>query len=387
MKYNTEIFIFKAKRIHGEKYNYSKVKYKNIKTKVEIICKKHGSFFQTPEHHLRGAGCPYCAGNVKKTTESFIKEAVGKHGMRYDYSKVKYINNRTKVELICKKHGSFFQTPTNHLKGQGCPKCAGNKVLTLNEFISKANDIHNNFYDYSQVDYKNHDTKVNIICPVHGLFTQTPNGHLNGQGCPKCGLIKQVKFRNVEEIKLKAKETFIKKYGVSNPMFLKEIREKHKLILNDPMVRKKSYLTKKRNNSFNTSKGQEKLKKLLLEYFGKDDVVCEYKCKRYPFYVDFYIKSLDLFIELNAHWTHGEHWFNANKDVDIIEEWSSKESDFYEIALNVYTKRDVEKRLFAKKNNLNYVVFWNSDLKDAQEWFNMGCPLGKDWDKEYSWKL
>ena len=124
-KINTEIFIERAKKKHGDLYDYSKVKYINSVTKVEIICPIHGSFFQTPAKHINGKRCPYCFGTKRKTTEEFIQEAQKIHGNKYDYSKTIYgKNNRDPVEIICPIHGSFWQTPVHHINNKcGCPKC------------------------------------------------------------------------------------------------------------------------------------------------------------------------------------------------------------------------------------------------------------------------
>ena len=124
----TADFISKAKKIHGDKYDYSKVNYVNSYTKVCIICPKHGEFWQTPYDHLQGCGCPKCATEKKaasnsQTTAEFISKAKEIHGDKYDYSKVNYVNARTKVCIICPKHGEFWQLPPNHLIGSGCPKC------------------------------------------------------------------------------------------------------------------------------------------------------------------------------------------------------------------------------------------------------------------------
>ena len=125
-------FTEKAKKVHGDKYDYSKVEYINNKTKVCIICPEHGEFWQTPDSHLRGRGCRQCSIKSMKdkqrlSTEDFIEKAKEIHGNKYDYSKVDYVNSQTKVCIICPKHGEFWQTPLNHLKGKGCPDCYGNK--------------------------------------------------------------------------------------------------------------------------------------------------------------------------------------------------------------------------------------------------------------------
>lgn len=122
----TEDFVKKAKKIHRDKYDYSLVDYKNIETPVIIICPEHGKFEQRPTNHIKGAGCSKCNGGVKLTQEEWIQKAKSIHGDKYDYSKVNYVNSKTKVEIICNIHKeSFYQLPTDHInKHCGCPKCS-----------------------------------------------------------------------------------------------------------------------------------------------------------------------------------------------------------------------------------------------------------------------
>lgn len=127
----------------------------------------------------------------RKTKDEFIKDAISKHGNAYSYDNVKYINANTLVDIICPKHGLFPLTPHDHLKGQGCKWCgierrANKRKLTLTDFISKANKIHTNKYNYDLVDYKDYKTEVKIICPIHGEFTESPQNHLQGCGCKEC---------------------------------------------------------------------------------------------------------------------------------------------------------------------------------------------------------
>ena len=128
------------------------------------------------------------------TTEEFIHRAKQVHGDKYDYSQVHYVNAKTKVCVICSKHGDFWQSPEKHLKGQGCPKC---RYVSLarrfnqgkEKFIEKAKKVHDGYYDYSAVEYVNSHTHVKIICPIHGVFLQEPASHLSGCRCPKCAKI------------------------------------------------------------------------------------------------------------------------------------------------------------------------------------------------------
>ena len=203
----TEIFIKKVKIIHNNKYDYSKVEYKNSQTKVCIICPQHGEFWQTPSMHLCGQGCPTCAGIVRKDTKQFVNEARKVHGDRYDYSKVEYVNNRTKVCIICPIHGEFWQSPKHHLKGKGCPMCNGKFKKTFEEFVSTMRNVHGDKYDYSKAIYKDNKTKVCIICSEHGEFCMRPDAHIQGQGCPYCN-----SSRLEEELKQSLNENKIKYY-------------------------------------------------------------------------------------------------------------------------------------------------------------------------------
>lgn len=200
--YSVEEFIELSNKKHQKKYNYSKVDFKNkINDKICIICPIHGEFWQTINNHLQGKGCPYCYGNKKYTLETFIEKAKQIHGDKYDYSQTSITNldEKGRIKIICPIHGEFFQTIDNHLRGQECKYCAKNRSFkyTTDEFIEKAKSIHGNKYDYSLVEYKTNKTKVKIICPIHGVFEQTPSTHFKGCGCPLCNSSKlenKIKF-------------------------------------------------------------------------------------------------------------------------------------------------------------------------------------------------
>ena len=187
----TETFIEKARAVHGDRYDYSQVEYVSNKKPVTIICPDHGPFEQAPADHLSKRGCLVCGKlatriALRLTTEEFVEKAIAVHGDRYDYSQVDYVNAHTKVTINCPDHSSFPQEPSNHLSGQGCPECGGNKQLTTETFIEDARAVHGDRYDYSQVEYVKALTKVTIICPDHGPFEATPNNHLRERGCPDC---------------------------------------------------------------------------------------------------------------------------------------------------------------------------------------------------------
>lgn len=189
---NKEQFIAKAEKVHGKKYDYSNVEYNGCRTKICIICPKHGEFWQEPSNHLNGSGCPRCTKYRNRyTTEEWISKAKLIHGNKYDYSKVNYTNSKTKVCIVCPEHGEFWINPDNHFIGQGCPKCRYIKSSSairknIDEVINDFKLVHGEKYNYSKVEYKNNKTKVCIICPEHGEFWQTPDNHMKGKGCPHC---------------------------------------------------------------------------------------------------------------------------------------------------------------------------------------------------------
>lgn len=189
----TSNFIKEAREIHGNKYDYSKVKYTNWKDKVCIICPKHGEFWKTPAMHLQKQGCPKCQkendtiNKRKRNLEKFICKARELFGNRYDYSKVEYKGVNVDVCIICPEHGEVWMKPSVHLSNRiGCVKCT-RQVNDTESFIEKSTKTHNGRYDYSKVKYVNAKTEVCIICPEHGEFWQLPHHHSNGTGCPMCG--------------------------------------------------------------------------------------------------------------------------------------------------------------------------------------------------------
>lgn len=271
-KLTTQEFIEKAKKVHGDKYDYSKVIYNSSKEKVIIICSEHGEFLQRPNDHLNGNGCPYCNTKYKSNTEEYIRKATLVHNGYFSYDKTEYKNANTKIIVTCPIHGDFEVKANNHLGGQncmkceregirhnvtkldkngnrtqklskkevidrihnlfgdtytipdfeyinntkpitlycnkvdefgcehgefkitplhlfsgeGCPKCGKNYRMTTQEFINRANIIHENKYNYSKTEYKTTHQNVTIICPKHGEFQQSPANHLQGKGCSLC---------------------------------------------------------------------------------------------------------------------------------------------------------------------------------------------------------
>lgn len=410
--HTTEDFIERAKQVHGDKYDYSFVDYVKSSQKVRIICPKHGEFQQTPNHHLRGRSCPVCS--LRQHGETFVERARAVHGDRYDYSKVDYVNNYTKVEIICKIHGSFWQKPQGHIiSGQGCPKCAAEAGAKRRRGAGNPNykgkamqKIQNTCLErYGAKTWAEsavgRETLHNIIVN-DDLQIRTKQTCLERYGAPTwCqseeGHKRLHEIMTSDEVVQRIRSGYINAYGVDHYMKTAEGREKARRNISSDTrreairnaflekygvtnalalseVQKKGWRTKRVHGTFNTSHPEETLYLMLCDAFGSKFVKRQYGDFRYPFRCDFYVSSLDLFIELNATWTHGGHWYDENNPLDLMKlfEWQQKAvqkgSRYYKQAIHIWTERDLLKRSVAMSNHLNYVVFWDNDLTDAREW-------------------
>ena len=202
-KINTDDFIKRSLSIHGNLYDYTESKYSGCQNPLKIKCKLCKTcFYQRPNDHHNGHGCPSCKKVKPYTTRSFVKAAISLHGDKFNYSKTIYRGNKKKLIIICKTHGEFKQVAASHIKGSGCKKCydefraknkrkikfkdGRGKQLNTHSFILKSKNVHGNLYDYSLTDYVRWNIPVKIICVKHGEFNQIPHGHLSGQGCKKC---------------------------------------------------------------------------------------------------------------------------------------------------------------------------------------------------------
>lgn len=347
---------------------------------------------------------------------SFEEKARKVHGDKYDYSKVKYVNLLTKVEIICPEHGSFWQVPKNHLAGRGCPHkdCVRKKLEATNlERYGVARPL-----QAKEV----HDRVIETNMRVYGVRNPSMAKAVSDKRIATCrekyGVDYSLQASEVTEkrkatnrllyggdspfsspdVRRKALSTIIARYGVTNVMCISSFqiassqtnmeRRGVPYASQSIDVIAKINATKRRNGTFATSKSEVKLHHILIEMFGSDDVLHNYNGdSRYPFAVDFYVKSLDCFVELNAHWTHGHYFFDKDLDGDKLVVWQEKAeySNFYQNAVHVWTDADVRKREMARRNNLNYVVFWDNKLRDFEMWRDAGCPSSHDWEREYQW--
>lgn len=199
---------------------------------------------------------------------------------------------------------------------------------------------------------------------------------------------------NQRRIRAKTVSTNQERYGVAYFTQLPEHRQEQSRRMSDPVHQRRILSAKCENGTLSTSSSEDALYGLLVEYADQHHmtVVRQYRDeKRYPFAVDFYIPERDLFIELNGSWSHGGHWYEADREMDqrTVQTWleKGKKSKYYRVALETWIKRDVRKREAARKAQLNYVTLWDGleSLFDAHLWFALGVPDGRDWEREYSW--
>lgn len=192
----TEEIIAMSKATHGDFYIYDKTIYKNKRTKITITCPIHGDFEQYPYDHINGSGCQECA-NIRRTEkrlkekEQFIKDAREIHGNKYDYSLVDYKGSDIDVVIVCPIHGKFNQKPKHHLLGSGCQKCgiesrSEKRRLPQEIILKRSEEKHNNKYEYLPIKNPIVGDKMEIICPIHGVFSQRIEDHMRGCGCSAC---------------------------------------------------------------------------------------------------------------------------------------------------------------------------------------------------------
>lgn len=192
-KLTNEQFIEKALAVHGNKYSYNKVVYKNSKIKVKIVCSDHGDFDQAPSGHLAGKGCPFCGGSKQISFEKFVENANILHNRLYKYDQNSFNNMREKTRIICKNHGEYWQEPYVHLRPNGCKKCAVDKVnrdtqeVRKNNFINQLSHKFRNKITYELGEYVSGRSELTFRCTKHGTFSAIANYVMHSEfGCNKC---------------------------------------------------------------------------------------------------------------------------------------------------------------------------------------------------------
>lgn len=202
--------IIELSNIHNGKYIYDRFIYTKSSDKIIVKCPEHGYFEVTYNNHFsKKTGCRECKKKTQINFEKFIEKSKDKFGDKFEYHG--YINNRTKMEIICPKHGKFNNSPQTHLMNEfGCKKCSKEFNLDIKEkeYIIESNILHTNLYNYDKVKYEHYHKKVTISCTKHGDFEQSFHTHLKGHGCPTCSssqgeleVENYLKYRGIDYIK------------------------------------------------------------------------------------------------------------------------------------------------------------------------------------------
>lgn len=378
-KMTKDEFVERARAIHGDKYDYSLVVMAGNSVKVDIICPIHGVFSQTPAKHLQGRGCTHkdCIASKKIATsmarfgvsnamksDSIVKKLESSNLAKYG------VSNAMKRPDVQAKAVS-----TNLAKYQVPYTCMAESVREKRSITMQARYGGNSPMCDATVREKQAATMYRKYQARHALQARRFIDKMTATNLARYGVRNAMQL---DEIKFAHSSACMEKYGVSSPMQCKQIVDK-------------MMATKLQNHTINTSATEDILYDQLCDVFGKDDVIRQYKSCRYDWNCDFYVKSRDMFIELNASFFHNRHWFD-DMDFNDCAELSSfmakaalDSNSSYSGVVQTWSVYDVRKRQDARDANLNYIVFWDNDLRDAAVWFAMGCPDGQDWCHEYSW--
>jgi len=351
--------IAEAKKKNKHDFDYSDTVYVNNTTKANFKCNICGYVVtRTPKDHLRGYGCPSCSGSKKITRDDFIHRCNIKYNNKYDYSKLKFPEDKgitgVRSTFICPIHGEFEQLLTVHLNTGGCRQCGYNSAkLSLEEFIKKSKEKHNNKYDYSKVKLDSSVDDVVIICPIHGEFTQQAGRHMRGQGCKKCANEQLV--RDPDSV-LKAMKEVHPEYDYSKFSYTK-LSEKVTVICplhGEFRIRPGNVINLKQGcPKCASSKGEKKIISILdkfnIRYDFEYSVNDEENNKHFRY--DFYLKDLNAFIEYHG----GQHeksvkHFGGNERLRRIKESDKRKK---ELAFNmgvtlfsIWHNSDIEKEVY-----------------------------------------
>ena len=311
----------------------------------------------------------------KFTKEDFITTAKEKHSNKFDYSKVEYVNNHTKICIICPEHGEFWQTPKRHLNGDGCPKCGHEKKgksrrLSQEEYIERCNKTHNHKFDYSKLIYNGKRNKVTIICPIHGEFEQCAANHMNGQGCPECGKEKVQKrdgnYKNSRKDITIFKEDINKIFGDKYEVIGEYINNKTKI----EIYCKEKYKDGNEHGSFfarpdcliqghgcpkctvNKSYGEKELMDFIKTYY-KGDIISGYRDFDKQKEIDIYIPDLKIGFEYNGLLWHSSKY---NRNDSMINKLNAAETCGIKI-INIFEDEWIYKKNICKSRILSILGY------------------------------
>lgn len=381
-RYDLQDFIKDAKAVHGDYYDYSESVYRTKDTDIRIICPEHGPFMQRVRYHLQGHGCPHKECKERKREATMV----ARYGVRnpMDNPEFKARHDATMME----KYGAVtpFESDAVREKIIGTMELMyGGRSAMCDEHVREKAKVtnqsrygHGNAMQSDSVKEKQKET----LRQNHGVDNP-------------------MRLREfVERQQFSSQETMLSRYGVKDAFSVPAFRDKAEATnlakygfanaMQSDGVKRKNYDVRREHGTLSSSKPEDDLYGLLCNMFGQGDVERQYCSDVYPWACDFYIRSRNLYMELNASWVHGGHWFDKDNesDADLLVSWNKEASDghpYYGAAAKVWSVMDCKKCRAARDGKLNYVVFWDADLRDAAVWFSMGCPDGHDYDGKYTW--
>ena len=462
MRYKKDTFLIKANEIYQNKYDYSQMEYVNQSTKIKIICPLHGEYYRTPSYHLQGGDCPVCAKersilgckkpmseeakakrratNLAKygaTTFAGSKQAQQLHKEgKGAWSK----DARQKASDTCKeRYGAKTWAESDAGREVLREMCASDEVRQEMSERAKSDIARQHYMETSNAHFgTNHwaqseegrkrlhemfSTDEERLARSRRMLSDEVRKKIEATSMERYGVpyywqseegrerlkvllsseevVEKTKRTNLERygnetwqgsdvgretlasdrVRAKVEATNQERYGTKTWSNSAEGKKAMSELIASDEVQNRIIDTKRKNGTINDSQPERDAYQLLVEKFGEDDVIAQYRSERYPYKCDFYIKSLDVFIELNAYWMHGGHWFDADNadDLEKLQAWLSNDKPSYDRAVYVWTDNDLVKRDTAKKNNLNYIVFWDCDLQDLKMWISEDCPVNSDW--------
>ena len=389
MRYTKETFIQRAQEVHGDLYDYSQVVYVNGTTPVTLKCPVHNEFEIKPAYHLQGGGCPVCAKlraleGARKPMTAEAKEKRRQTNLR-KYGATTFAGSKEAQKLRDEGKGAWSKDARKRA-AKTCEERFGAKTWAESDIGRKmAKDM----CASAEVRQQMSERAKSDVARQH--YQETSQKHFGVDHWTKSTKGKQRlhelfftdeerKARSErmlsEEVQAKIQKTSLERYGTPYYWQSEEGRMRLKRLLNTQDVQDRIIATKKKRGTLNSSKAEKMAYELLIERFGQQDVICQYRTDaRYPFACDFYIPSEDLFIELNASWLHGFHWFDDQNEDDIsrlnmLMEKAEAGKPMYQRAVYIWTYDDLRKRQIAEDNHIHYLVFWDNDLTDFKAWLN-----------------
>lgn len=339
-KLTDEIKLYLENRFIDNFYSYKESIFR-IKYNIENLpkCPVCSKYIHLDKHNNFRTYCSYKCINLDENIKNKIKCTKFEK-----YGNENYVNVEKRIQTNLKKYGCKFSFSAKEVR----QKCYNTKLKKYN----------NKYFCNQKKSEETCLEKYGVKTPLHLKSTHEKSKQTF---LLKYGVEKPLQSNIFMD---KFKNTCLEKYGSEYPIYCKEIYNK----IDYKKIHEKAMLTKRKNHTFKDSKKEKESYNILKEKFN--DLDYQYKSKEYPFYCDFYIPSLNLYIECNYHWTHGGHPYNESniEDNKIVEIWKSKNSKYYDNAIECWTKRDVNKRNIAKQNNLNYIEFWN--INELKEFIN-----------------